>query len=239
MRKWSSQISLALVCAILGFMLAYQFRVIFKQEKVNVTPYNSADITAEIEQYKKEKDILNKKVDELSGKIKEYEELAASRDDSSKNLLNELEETRIFMGNSDVQGQGLVIYLIPNSGIFGTNDMRITDRQLVYLVNELRFAGAEAISINDIRITARTGIRISGNRISINGENRISPSKRIVIKAIGDKKNLEAAITFPEVLSNFKGICDVKYEVLDDIKIDKYNKTYKFEYAKPIKEPSE
>lgn len=239
MRKWSSQISLALVCAILGFMLAYQFRVIFKQEKVNVTPYNSADITAEIEQYKKEKDILNKKVDELSGKIKEYEELAASRDDASKNLLNELEETRIFMGNSDVKGQGLVIYLIPNSGIFGTNDMRITDRQLVYLVNELRFAGAEAISINDIRITARTGIRISGNRISINGENRISPSKRIVIKAIGDKKNLEAAITFPEVLSNFKGICDVKYEVLDDIKIDKYNKTYKFEYAKPIKEPSE
>lgn len=236
MRKWGSQFSVALVCAILGFMLAYQFRILIRQEKINVNPYNTADITAEIEQYKKEKEKLNKKVNELEVKVKNYEEAAAGRDDTTKNLLKELEDTRILTETTDVQGEGVIIYLTPNSGIFGGGaEARITDRHLVYLINELKYAGAEAISINDIRITGRTGIRISGNNISINGEDRVSPSKRIVIKAIGYKKNLEATLDFPETLSDFKGICEVKYEPSDNIKIERYNKPYKFEYAKPVK----
>ncbi|WP_027624718.1 DUF881 domain-containing protein [Clostridium lundense] len=236
MRKWGSQVSVALVCAILGFMLAHQFKVLLRQEKININPYNAADITAEIEQYKNEKEKLNKKVDELEGKVKSYEEAAAGRDDATKNLLKELEDTRILTGTTDVHGEGVIIYLTPNSGIFGAGaEARITDRHLVYLINELKYSGAEAISINDIRITGRTGIRISGNSISINGEDRVSPSKRIVIKVIGYKKNLMELFDFPETLSEFKGICEVKYEPVDDLKIEKYNKPYKFEYAEPVK----
>ncbi|MBC2396619.1 DUF881 domain-containing protein [Clostridium tetanomorphum] len=236
MRKWSSQVSVALVCAILGFMLAYQFKMLFKQDRINVNPYNSADITAQIEQYKKEKEKLNTRVNELETKIKAYEDAAAGRDDSTKTLLKELEDTRILTGTTDVEGEGIIIYLTPNSNIFGSGtDFKITDRHLIILINELKYAGAEAISINDIRITGRTGIRISGNTISINGEDRVSPSKRIVIKAIGYKKNLEAVLEFPETLSDFRGVCEVKYEPSDNIKIDRYNKSYKFEYAKPVK----
>ena len=43
-------------------------------------------------------------------------------------------------------------------------------------------------------------------------------------------------MSFPEVFSDFKGLCDVKFEKSDDITIKKYNKTYKFDYAKPVKE---
>lgn len=239
MRKINSQLSVAIVCAILGFMLAYQFKIIFKQESLPVNPYNSSDIVKEIEQYKKEKERLNNKINDLQGKVTEYEEAAANIDDTNKSLLKELEKTRLFTGTTDVEGPGITIYLVPNSGIFGNMDMKITDRQLVYLVNELKFAGAEAISINDIRITGRTGIRISGDMISINGEDRVSPSKRITIKAVGNKTNLEAIFSFPEVLVDFKGVCDIKYEVSDNIKIEKYNKSYKFEYAKPVKEKQE
>ncbi|QBD85142.1 DUF881 domain-containing protein [Clostridium tetani] len=235
MRKISSQVSVAIVCAILGFMVAYQFKVIFKQESLTVNPYNSADIVKEIEQYKKEKERLNIKINDLQGKVTEYEEAAANIDDTNKSLLKELEKTRLLTGTTDVEGPGITIYLVPSSGIFGNGNMKISDRQLVYLVNELKFAGAEAISINDIRITGRTGIRISGDMISINGEDRVSPSKRITIKAVGNKTNLETIFSFPEVLINFKGICDVKYETSDNIKIEKCNKTYKFEYAKPVK----
>ena len=56
MRKLTSQISMALVCGILGFMLAYQFKVLMKQENTfNLSRENGTDITVEIEQYKKEK----------------------------------------------------------------------------------------------------------------------------------------------------------------------------------------
>lgn len=236
MRKWTSQISLALVCAVLGFTLAYQFKAILKKEKIlNVNQYTANTANAEIEQYKKDKEGLNKKIEELQTKLNDYESAAAGNDDTTKKLLTDLEETRLLTGTTDVQGEGIIVYLIPSQDIFGNNGgMTITDRHLVYLVNELRFAGAEAISINDIRLTLKSGIRISGSTIIINGEDRVSPSQKITIKAIGDKKNLEASLNFPETLSDFKGISEVKYEVSDNIKVQKYNKAYKFNYAKPV-----
>lgn len=238
MRRVKSQVGVAVVCAILGFMVAYQFKVLMKQDKalLNTNNKNSTDVTVEIEQYKKQKQELETKVDDLQNQVKNYEKAAAGKSDATKNMLKELEDTRILTGTTDVSGQGITIYLTPDSKIFGNNiEDHITDKHLVYLVNELRFAGAEAISINDIRVVSRTGIRNAGNYILINDE-KISPSRRIVIQAIGDKNLLYSAMSFPEVFSDFKGLSDVKFEKADNIEINKYNKTYKFEYAKPVKE---
>lgn len=236
MGKIKSQISVAIVCAILGFMLAYQFKVLMKQDKtLNLTNKSSTDVTVEIEQYKKEKSELEKKVDELQNKINSYEKAAAGKSDANKNLLKELEDTRLLTGITDVKGQGITIYLEPDNKMFNATGEQITDKHLVYLVNELRFAGAEAIAINDVRVVSKTGIRNAGNYILINDE-KISPSRRIVIQAVGDKNLLYSAMSFPEVFTDFKGLCDVKFEKADNLFIKKYNKAYKFEYAKPVKE---
>lgn len=237
MRKFASQISVALVCCILGFMLTYQFRLLMKQDSaLNLNNQNSADVTVEIEQYKKQKAALETKVNDLQNKVKNYEDAAANKSDSTKNLLNELKSSRMLTGEVDVKGQGVIIYLNPDSNLFGNNvNNHITDKDLVYLVNELRFAGAEAISINDIRIVSRTGIRTAGNYILIN-DDKISPSQRIVMRAIGDKNLLYSAMSFPEVFSDLKTICDVKFEKSDNIIVKKYNKAYKFQYAQPVKE---
>ncbi|MCI1943713.1 DUF881 domain-containing protein [Clostridium luticellarii] len=240
MRKFASQISVALVCCILGFMVAYQFKVLMKQENtLNLGNQSNTDVTVTIEQYKKEKKALETKVNELQNKVKGYEDAAAGRSDSTKNLLQQLDDTRVLTGAVDVNGPGIVIYLTPNNkNLFGGTagvDNNITDKDLVYLVNELKFAGAEAISINDIRIVSRTGIRTAGNYILINDE-KISPSRKITIQAIGDKNLLYSAMSFPEVFADIKNICDVKFDKVNNITIKKYNGAYKFEYAKPIKE---
>ncbi|MBV4419106.1 DUF881 domain-containing protein [Clostridium tyrobutyricum] len=241
MRRFSAQLSVALVCGILGFMVAYQFKVLMNQEStLNLTTNNNnTDITVEIEQYKKEKEQLEKKVDDLQSKVKTYEDAAANKSTATKNLLDELDNSRMLTGDVDVKGQGIVIYINPNNKIFGSNltgtSDTITDKKLVYIVNELRFAGAEAISINDMRIVSETGIRTAGSYILINDE-KISPSSRIVIQAIGDKNLLYSDMSFPEVFADFKDIADIKYEKSDNISIKKYNKTYKFEYAKPVKD---
>ncbi|NMM61417.1 DUF881 domain-containing protein [Clostridium sp. P21] len=235
MGKIKAQITVAVVLGILGFMLSYQFKMILKQDKtLNLSNKNGTDVTVEIEQYKKQKKELEGKVNDLQNQIKNYENAAAGKSDATKNLLKELEDTRIFTGSTDVKGPGITIYITPDAKIFGNNvEDHITDKHLVYLVNELKFAGAEAISINDTRILSRTGIRAAGNYILINDE-KISPSRRIVIQAIGDKNLLYGDMSFPEVFSDFKGLCDVKFEKSDNILIKKYNKTYKFEYAKPV-----
>lgn len=236
MKKIGSQISVSIVCCILGFMIAYQFKILNNQGKGVEISQSNADITVEIEQYKKQKEEMGKKVDELQKQLKNYENAAAGKSDLNKNILEELEDTRTIMGNTDVQGQGVIIYLTPSSGLFSNNTIeRITDKHLVYLVNELRFAEAEAISINDIRITGRSGIRDSGNYIIINGDDKVSPASRIVIKAVGDKNRLYSDLSFPEVFTDFKGICDIKFEKSDSILIKKNTQVYKLNYAKPVK----
>lgn len=235
MRKVNAQISVAVVLGILGFMLSYQLKTIIGQDKtLNLTNKNGTDVTVEIEQYKKQKQELESKVNDLQNQIKNYENAAAGKSDATKNLLKELEDTRVLTGATDVHGPGITVYLTPNAQFLGNGiEDHISDKHLVYLVNELKFAGAEAISINDIRILSRTGIRTAGSYILINDE-KISPSSRIVIQAIGDKNLLYGDMSFPEVFADFKGLCDVKFEKSDDITIKKNNKTYKFEYAKPV-----
>jgi uncharacterized protein YlxW (UPF0749 family) len=237
MKRYKSQISVALVCCILGFMLAYQFKLLNSQAKISKVGGTNSDITLEIEQYKKQKEEMQKNIDDLQGKIKNFEDAAANRSDESKAILAELETTRLLTGTKDVQGQGVVLYLTPNKNILG-NDLtidRITDKHLVYIVNELVAGGAEAVSINNIRITPRTGIRTSGNNIRINEEN-VSPLDRITIKAIGDKELLAGTLGFPGVLSEFDLVSKYTYEKSDNITINKYNKGFKFEFAKPIKQ---
>lgn len=143
----------------------------------------------------------------------------------------------MIIGTEDVVGPGIVLNLTPKSQVF-SNDMHyLTDTELVYIINELNFSGAEAISINDKRISLQTGIKSSSNNnyILINDE-RISPKEKIVIKAIGDKTNLYSALTFNGAL-DFQALSsyDKKYEKVDEIKILKYNKIPKYEFMKPVK----
>lgn len=236
MGKYKSQITVAIVCCILGFMLTYQFKMLSKREKIVGTNKNTTEVTAEIEQYKKQKETLDKSVNDLQAKVKKYEDAAANKDETTKNILDELENTRMLIGSTDVQGPGIIVYITPITKLTGAEiDERITDRHLVYVVNELRFAGAEAISINDYRVTAMTGIRNSGNLIKMNANDMISPSKRITVKAVGNKTLLYTSLSFPEVFNDFKRISEIKIEKSDSIKIGKYNQTLKTEFAKPVK----
>ena len=143
----------------------------------------------------------------------------------------------MLLGNYDVVGQGVIIYLTPKTSVLGnTTDVvsqLITDRDLVYLVNELNFAGAEAISINDERMSTRTGIRSSSNNsyIVVN-DGRISPAKRITIKAIGNVSLLLSTLQFPGDLNDFNSYT-VTYDKYDNVKVLKSTTIQKFQYAKP------
>lgn len=241
MKKFKSQISIGVICILLGFMMSYQFKMINKQNSAEVVDSDTTapEIIIENDQLKKSKIDMQKKIDELDAKTKEYENAASGIDTESELLKKTLEETRILTGETDVQGEGLTIYIDPKSDIFGsapTNSQSINDQDLVSLVNELNSGGAEAISINDIRYTSRSGIRNAGNVILINDE-KISYNDRIVIKAIGKSDILYGVIDFVGAIpTDLLKACDVTFEKSDKIIVPKYNKIYRFEYAKPIVE---
>ncbi len=234
MKNIKSQISLAIVCAILGFLLSYQFRILNKQN-IDLENYDRTDIVAEIEKLKEQREQLQSENNSLSEKLKGYEEAAASVDAATKAIKNELDNTRLIIGSEDVVGEGVVLHLTPQSSVFNTDTIYLTDIELVYIINELNFAGAEAISINDKRVSLQTGIKSSSNNsyILINDE-KISPKDRITIKAIGNKVNLYSALTFTGAL-DFNALLyyDKKYEKADEIVIYKNTTTPSYEFMTP------
>lgn len=88
-------------------------------------------------------------------------------------------------GFGPVSGPGIVITVkdAPRGEPVQANDLRL-------LVNGLWEAGAEAISVNGKRLTARSALFNSGAAINLNGAPPLSPP--YVVSAIGNNKTLQA-----------------------------------------------
>lgn len=137
--------------------------------------------------------------DEDEGEIKDikYEDLVTKADVIKKATLDRLDQNGRAIGGEGIQGSGVDIRLSPinNSAEDSKNIKKVSDKDLIYIINKLTFAGAEAISVNNIRISSRSIIEMSedGEYMIINGE-KFSLSKEFSIKAVGDKFVLSNAV---------------------------------------------
>ena len=93
------------------------------------------------------------------------------------------------LGKTDVQGEGIEITLRDTED---EEIRKISSDDLLLIVNSLKYAGAEAISINEERIINMSDI-VDINRafIKVNGQRMSEP---YIIKAIGNQAYLESAL---------------------------------------------
>ena len=144
-----------------------------------------------------------------------------------------------IIGTTDVKGKGIIITVAGNKSVTSESigildsisNYLIHDTDLLTLVNELKNAGAEAISINSERITNSTSITCDGNVILINGNKVSSPFE---IKVIGSQEALLGAIQRPggflEELENYGLVSSVKKQ--SNVTIDKYNGIIDLKYIR-------
>ena len=146
----------------------------------------------------------------------------------------EIKEDRKLLGLTEVTGQGFIIKLddnrqINSSEVLNVSDYLVHEGDLTYIVNELFNAGADAIAINDQRITSKTSILCDGNIIRINGEIVSVP---ITIQAIGYPERMEYALGRPggylEILAN-AGV-QVYVQKSEKITLPKYEGVYSSEF---------
>ena len=201
--------------------------------------YENSDILKEVESLKKEKEELEEANATFNEEIKALEEKATSEGELEAEVKKKLDNARMQLGLVDVKGPGIIITLTPKTSIFGTNTSdsirTITEDELVYLVNTLWYSRAEAISINDIRITPQTGRKNAGSSISIGSAGRVDPSSEIIIKVIGDKSKLNVGVSYggsleTGALKNYTN--DVKSS--DEITITKTTQTLRSDYLIPV-----
>ena len=237
MKRHKSQVAVAIVCSLLGFLLAYQYKELALNKKAQSGNYSNSDILDEVESLKKEKKQLQETNDELNKKLTDLEQQAVSGN-VEQEIKKQLDNSRLQLGLVDAQGPGIKIKLSLKTNLFNSNiadsTSTLSDADLVSIVNTLWFSKAEAISINGYRITQQTGIKVSGNYIWIGSAGRIIPTEDIVIEAIGDIKSMKAGLDVQTFTYGNYNYYDVKIDEYDNLVLKKTTQALRNDYVTAV-----
>lgn len=242
MKREGTQIgkfSISIVCVILGVLLALQFKSV-RQNNEALEPNAGRLQTLQrlLDDSREENDHLKARVEELNRELETYRTAAvggAEKDERA--LLDELARLQTVSGLTDVVGPGVEVVL-NDSTAGNTSDYLIHDNDLLSVINELRDAGAEALSLNGHRILSTTEVRCSGSVVTVNGRRTSAP---FVIDAIGDSDTMYNALMMRNGVVDVLKQWSINVEVtpLKEILIEGYRGTVEYEYAKTMTEDTE
>ena len=235
-RTW--WVTLFLLCGILGAMLGLSVRT---QQVVRRTV---AATSASISQ--KQVDDQQRTIKALQDRIAKYEAGASSSTAETRALSDDLKSAKFLAGLTGVQGQGVEVIMNdskkPFNGVLPPGlalPNIIHDVDINAIVNELKQAGAEAISINDQRLVATSAVRCAGPTVYVNNTQEATP---FVIKAIGDAKTLQSALNIPGGEADQITHWDkdmLKIQVIKHLALPAYSGVLQPKYAVPIAAVSE
>ncbi len=222
-------LTLGITALIVALAIVLQLRAVKEYKSSNVEDLREDEIKTQIATYQSRYAEAQAQLEENQNKIEEYKEANDETEKSSTLLEKELSESEMLLGLTDVRGEGVIITLTD------TDDAKYTSENLRYLVNELKYAGAEAISINDNRVVNLTDIATINDSFIIMNNGEVRLNSPYVIKAIGDRKYLTSTLNmknsgFVDLMKSNNLTVEVKE--YDSITIGKYTGNLKSNYIK-------
>lgn len=177
---------IGIISTILVAVIFVQFKIVEETDITGIKSAREEELQTMLSSWKTKYEDIEEKLVSTQEKITEYREKIESNGQTSELLEEELQQTNLLVGKTNVIGEGIIVVLQDNE------ERGIEASDLRTLINELKLAGAEAISINDKRILNMTEIVDVNSVILINEERITSP---YIVKAIGDQTYLSSAIT--------------------------------------------
>lgn len=216
-------ITIAIACFALTTVMFMQFKVVKETDITSIETMKEEELRKELATWKDKYKEAEQQYQEKNEKLEEYKQKKQSDIESSKLVEKELEQANIYLGKTNVQGEGIVITLKDSK----EEDIEpINAEDLLIIIDYLKSAGAEAISINEERIINMSDIAYVNNSIIyINQQRILAP---YVIKAIGNQTYLESSL-----LGN-GGYIDLLQKNGFEVNIDKNNKVVIPQYSKEI-----
>jgi uncharacterized protein YlxW (UPF0749 family) len=194
-----AQGSLFVVAMVIGLLLVGQLRS--QARPIELSSLSPQDLSGLIEQLQAANVELGDGLDDLRAQIRDYERAAVEGQSDIVISEEALLGISAFGGLVGVEGQGIRILAEGSFDPIAIND----------LLHELRNAGAEAIAIDQIRITANSVAVLGTSAIEIDGV-PIGPSFEVA--AIGSPDGLQAAIERPGgILSLYEQSIDARFTV--------------------------
>lgn len=238
--KLSGSLALLIISFILGFALTLQIKSVYKikTEALGTDTARNEQLQQALADQKNKNADLNQQVSDLKQSLDAYKEAAGKSGSANSALGTQLSQAELLAGLSDVKGKGVVVTM-DDSTIAAKEGVDqsayvIHDTDVLQVLNELRDAGAEALSINDERILATSEVRCAGNVLSVNNTRYSTP---FVIKAIGDPDKLKSAILMRNGIADELSQWGITVNVQqnDSVLIKAYSGTPKMQYASPAK----
>ncbi|MCX7970993.1 MAG: DUF881 domain-containing protein [Negativicutes bacterium] len=220
--------AIALVCAVLGFMLATQFHTT-QDVKATLALQRTENLAARLQETEKERDSLLQQIRDL-------------REKSGEEAMQvELQNAMRDAGLTRLRGPGITLTIDdskrPAKPGENSNLFVVHDDDILRIINELWAAGAEAIAINDQRIVAQTEVRCAGPTLVVNGSRYAPPFE---IRAIGDKKTLESAVKMRGGIADSLAVWGIEVNVTpsDNIEIPAFRGAWRFNHSQVVGEDS-
>ena len=239
MNKKIVSATLGIMCLLLTVAIIVQYKTIEDASQIIGTDDVNSELKTEVLSWKEKYDEAYKELQDAEKKLETAREEASKNSGASSESERNLKIANAIIGTTDVTGSGIVVTLADNQNVTSDSigvlenisNYLIHDSDLLTLVNELKNAGAEAISINDERITNSTSITCDGNVVLINGNKVSSP---FIVKAIGSQEALLGAIERPggflEILERYGLVSSVQKQ--NKITIYKYSGIMNYQYIR-------
>lgn len=240
MNKLAQAIILGTMCVILTIGICVQIKTVNNNGSTISSNQNLNDLKDQVLKMKEKYEESYGRLEQAQLELENTRTNVSNNDGDLKSLEEEIKQDGILLGTTEVKGPGVVITISDAnmsqstlSSILDPYNLLVHDLDLLEIINELRNAGAEAISINGQRVVNTTEVSCDGNVIMINDEKIASP---FVINAIG----------LPERFNTLKRPHGYLYAMeqagiqvdfnnkIEEITIPKFTGVTKFKYAKSI-----
>lgn len=195
----AAQISLFVVALVVGLLAVGQLRS--QARPAELSSLSAQELSTLIETLTSRNRELRIGLADIREQLREYRVLGSQGESAIEVSREDLRRITAFAGLAAVEGQGIVMTVEGDLDAIALND----------LVNELRNAGAEAIAVDDVRLTARS-VAIQGpSSLQVDGADI---GRRFVLRAVGSPEGLLSAVERPGgIISQLKLFVSATIEV--------------------------
>ncbi len=233
-KKITTSIVLGIMCFALTLGIFVQMKTVKNTNMAVSQNYEENELRAEVLKYKEKYDNKFKELEKAEKELEEQRRISTENNDELAKKEEEIKAGNKIIGLDEVTGPGITITLSDSkldiNSVLDPNSLIVHDGDILSVINELKNAGAEAISINDQRMVPTTGIICGGNIIDINKEKVGAPFE---IKAIGLPEQLAGLNRPGGYLNKLKEEYSIGVELKksNSITIPKYTGVLTYKYA--------
>ena len=217
-------IYLAVTFVLLGILISTQIQTQHRLMS-DLSMQSTSDLSIMLKNLTDKRWQLSEAIDEAEDNLITYQNDYQNDAELIDRINNELSRLQLINGTAKVHGSGIQITVSGN--------MLASD--LIVILNELWAAGAEAVAVNDYRITATTGI----NYVDAQNKTYLTCDVAIIqdpikIRAIGNSKILEKSLTMPGGIADNLSLYQVYLHITlqDDITLESLPNQPQLRYGK-------